>query len=115
VDVAELGPKLQAVFAGGINVEWVTPGEDTAGELLELRVWERGVGETLACGTGSVAAAAAARSWGAVRAGGPVRVRNPGGVLEVTFDEGDGDGSSSYLAGPVRKVADVYIHPGMLS
>jgi diaminopimelate epimerase len=113
VDVAEVGPKLQAAFPGGINVEWITPGTDGAGELVELRVWERGVGETLACGTGSVAAAAAARSWGAVPAGGPVRVRNPGGVLEVTF--GDGDGSTSYLAGPVRKVADVDIHPGMLS
>ena len=113
VDVAEVGPKLQAAFDGGINVEWITTGEDNDGELLELRVWERGVGETLACGTGSVAAAAAARSWGVVRAGGPVRVQNPGGLLEVTF--GDDEGSPSYLAGPVRKVADVDIHPGMLS
>jgi diaminopimelate epimerase len=113
VDVGELGPKLQAGFAGGINVEWITPGADPDGELLELRVWERGVGETLACGTGSVASVAAARSWGTVTREGAVRVRNPGGVLEVTL--GDGDGSPSYLAGPVRKVADVDIHPGMLS
>jgi diaminopimelate epimerase len=113
VDVAELGPKLQASYVGGINVEWITPGGDADGELLELRVWERGVGETLACGTGSVASVAAARSWGTVTREGAVRVRNPGGVLEVTL--GDGDGSPSYLAGPVRKVADVDIHPGMLS
>ena len=66
VDVAELGPKLQAAFSGGINVEWITAVTDDEGELLDFRVWERGVGETLACGTGSVAAAAAARSWGAV-------------------------------------------------
>jgi len=113
VDVAEVGPKLQAAFTDGINVEWITVDRDADGELLELRVWERGVGETLACGTGSVAAAAAARSWGAVRTDGPVRVRNPGGVLEVTL--GEGEKPSSYLAGPVRKVADVDIHPGMLS
>jgi diaminopimelate epimerase len=115
VDVAELGPKLQAAFAGGINVEWITPEADAEGELLDFRVFERGAGETLACGTGSVAAAAAARSWGAVAAEGPVRVRNPGGVLEVVLAaDGDPEGPA-FLAGPVRKVADVEIHPGMLS
>ncbi len=113
VHVAELGPMLQSGFPDGVNVEWITVTSDDEGELLELRVWERGVGETLACGTGSVAAAAAARSWGVVRAEGAVRVRNPGGTLEVTLGTGDGD--TTYLAGPVRKVADIEIHPGMLS
>ncbi len=112
VDIAELGPKLQAAFDGGINVEWITVLHDDVGEFLDFRVWERGAGETLACGTGSVAAAAAARSWGAVR-GGAVRVRNPGGMLEVTL--GDDELAATHLAGPVRKVADVDIHPGMLS
>jgi diaminopimelate epimerase len=112
VDIAELGPKLQAAFIGGINVEWITPGRDEDGELLDFRVWERGAGETLACGTGSVAAAAAARSWGAVPGSGTVRVRNPGGILEVTL--GADEGATTYLAGPVRKVADVTNHPGML-
>ena len=71
------------------------------------------MGETLACGTGSVAAAAAARSWGVVPDAGPVRVRNPGGTLVVTL--GAAEGATTYLAGPVRKVADIDIHPGMLS
>lgn len=110
VNIAELGPKLQTAFSEGVNVEWITLTSDDQGELLDFRVWERGVGETLACGTGSVAAAAAARSWDVVASEGAVRVRNPGGVLEVTL----GDGSST-LAGPVRKVADIEIHPGMLS
>ncbi len=110
VDIAALGPQLQSHYADGINVEWITVAHDEVGELLDFRVWERGVGETLACGTGSVAAAAAARSWELVRAEGAVRVRNPGGVLEVTLDDG-----TSTLAGPVRKVADIEIHPGMLS
>jgi diaminopimelate epimerase len=127
LDLAELGPKLQARFAGGINVEWITATRDELGELLEFRVFERGAGETLACGTGSVAAAAAARSWGVVPGDGAVRVRNPGGVLEVTLggdghSDGDGDGDGAgegaapaFLAGPVRKVADIEIHPGLLS
>ena len=113
VDVAEAGPKLQAAFTGGINVEWITVTEDEMGELLDFRVYERGAGETLACGTGNVAAAAAARSWGVVAPEGTVRVRNPGGMLEVTLGRGADD--PAHLAGPVRKVADVVVHPGLLS
>ena len=112
VDISELGPKLQTAF-GGINVEWITVARDGEGEFLDFRVWERGAGETLACGTGSVAAAAAARSWGAVRSAGAVRVRNPGGFLTVTL--GADEEETTYLGGPVRKVADIEIHPGILS
>lgn len=113
VDIAEAGPKLQADYPGGINVEWITAVHDEAGAFLEFRVWERGVGQTLACGTGSVAAAAAAASWGVVAPDTPVRVSNPGGVLEVTL--GADESATTYLAGPVRKVADVDVHPEMLS
>ena len=113
VHVSELGPKLQASFADGINVEWITPVSDEEVPLLDFRVWERGVGETLACGTGTVAAAAAARSWGVVDSAAPIRVRNPGGVLTVTLGTGEDD--PAILAGPVRKVADVEIHPGLLA
>jgi diaminopimelate epimerase len=113
VDLGVLGPQLQSSFEGGINVEWICLAHDDEGELLDLRVWERGAGETLACGTGSVAAAAAARAWGVVGPEGPVRVRNPGGTLEVTLGARPGD--PAFLAGPVRKVADIDIHPGLLS
>jgi diaminopimelate epimerase len=113
VDLAVLGPRLQSSFEGGVNVEWICLAGDAEGEFLDLRVWERGAGETLACGTGSVAAAAAARSWAVVSPDGPVRVRNPGGMLEVTLGERPGD--PAFLAGPVRKVADIDIHPGLLS
>lgn len=113
VEVAELGPKLQAAFPDGINVEWITVLTDGEGDFLDFRVWERGAGETLACGTGSVAAAVAARSWDAIGGDDVVRVRNPGGMLEVTL--GAVEGATTYLGGPVRKVADVEIHPGMLS
>ena len=48
-----------------------------------MRVWERGVGETLACGTGACAAAAAAFVWGMV--GNHVTVNQPGGNATVDW------------------------------
>lgn len=108
VDVAELGPRLEARRPGGVNVEFVSlAGEDH----LVLRVWERGVGETRACGTGSCAAAAAARGWGLV--GDHVWVRNPGGTLEVWLGRTEDDPVE--LAGPVRRVAEVVVDPATLA
>lgn len=97
VDAVGLGRRLQARREGGINVEFISVGP---GDQVTLRVWERGVGETQACGTGSAAAAAAARSWGLV--GETVAVRNPGGTLRVSFGRG-----GVVLEGPVRKVAEL--------
>jgi len=102
-EVADIGARIEAGTPGGVNVEFVAPGE--SGDELVLRVWERGVGETLACGTGSCAAAAAVRDWGLV--GDRVLVRNPGGTLEVLF--GDRSAGSVLLAGPVRRVARVMV------
>jgi diaminopimelate epimerase len=68
-------------FPEHTNVELVrvvSPGE------VEARLFERGVGETLSSGTGSVAAAVAAIAAG--RVGSPVRVRTPGGVQTVIWD-----------------------------
>jgi diaminopimelate epimerase len=100
VAVGELGPQLQAIHPGGINVEFVALGPGT--DELTMRVFERGVGETLACGTGACAAAAAAHGWGLV--GDVVTVHNPGGALRVVLGS---DGIS--LAGPTRWVADVEV------
>jgi diaminopimelate epimerase len=100
VAVGELGPQLQAIYPGGINVEFVALGPGT--DELTMRVWERGVGETLACGTGACAAAAAAHSWGLV--GEVVTVHNPGDSLRVRLGS---NGIS--LAGPTRRVADVEV------
>lgn len=103
VDVAALGPALSASIGaatGGLNVEFVAlgPGRDE----LTVRVWERGVGETLACGTGSVACAAAARHWG--RVGSKVTVNQPGGAAEVEL----GPDGVAVLSGPSRRVAVCY-------
>ncbi len=98
LDIAGLGGQLQDVHPGGINVEFISVASDTGS--ITLRVWERGAGETLACGTGSVAAVAAAHSWGLV--GATVDVHNPGGMLQVALD-----GGAARLKGPVRKVAEI--------
>jgi diaminopimelate epimerase len=66
-----------------------------------MRVWERGVGETLSCGTGACASAAVAHNRGV--ADERVRVRVPGGELQVTL------GKTVRLGGPVVHVFDVDI------
>ena len=67
-------------------------------ERMEARVWERGAGETLACGTGASAAVVAARLHGLV--GDRVEMRQPGGLLTLDWD-GEGD---VYLTGPAVEV-----------
>jgi diaminopimelate epimerase len=65
---------------------------------IRLRVYERGVGETLACGTGACAAVAVGRSLGLLAA--DVEVRVPGGRLSVHWD---GPGQSVWLTGPAQQ------------
>lgn len=101
VDLDRLGPEVEAQRDGGVNVEWVRPVGGGAG--LALRVWERGVGETTACGTGSVAAAQAAVAMGLVR-GRSLSVHNPGGVLRVELLDGQ-----AVLCGPSQRVAAVEV------
>lgn len=55
--VAEVGAQLEAATEGGVNVEFAY----LADGRIDVRTWERGVGETLACGTGAVAVAAVAK------------------------------------------------------
>jgi diaminopimelate epimerase len=103
VELAREGAALAAQVPGGVNVEFIAPSAD--GSELVLRVWERGVGETMACGSGSCAAAAVARTWGL--AGPRVLVRNPGGVLEVTLGREATD--KVRLGGPVRRVGEIVV------
>ena len=92
----ELAAKLAAQL-GGANVEFVTV---LGPDHLAIRVLERGVGWTLACGTGSCAVAALARRAGLC--GDAVIVENPGGTLRVELS-----GANATLSGPVQFIADV--------
>lgn len=78
--LGHIGPALEhdPRFPEGINVELVRVG---AGGILEARVWERGSGETMACGSGACAVAVATNEAG--RASEQATVRFPGGDLEV--------------------------------
>lgn len=83
-------------FPRGVNVELVT--EIRAG-AVDMRVWERGVGETRSCGTGTVAAARAALADAGDLVG-EITVRIPGGEVQVSIGE-----DSSTLTGPSQIVA----------
>ncbi|HEV7979608.1 diaminopimelate epimerase [Amycolatopsis sp.] len=83
-------------FPSGVNLEFV----NTLGEgALRMRVHERGVGETRACGTGTVAAVAAALHLAGTDTGSSI-VEIPGGVVTVTVSRGE-----STLTGPAEIVA----------
>ncbi len=94
--VAELGPALEhhPVFPERCNVGFLEPrGRDRA----RLRVWERGVGETRACGSGACAAMVAGRRRGLF--GAEVRLGLPGGDLVVSWR---GPGEAVWLTGPAQ-------------
>ena len=96
--VAELGPRIEtcAAFPRGCNVGFA---EVRARDAIGLRVWERGVGETLACGSGASAAVAVLRRRGRVDA--RVRVELPGGLLGI---EWEGPGHPLWMSGPASFV-----------
>ena len=66
---------------------------------IRLRVWERGAGETLACGTGACAAVAIGIYWGLLDS--PVCVHTRGGQLHIAWQ---GEGKSLLMSGPARTV-----------
>jgi diaminopimelate epimerase len=97
--VLGLGPQLEVHpdFPHKTNVEFVRV---TTATSIEMRVWERGCGETLACGSGICAAVVAASTR--ERTGPHVAVTMPGGELEVEID----DAGHVWLTGPAEKVFD---------
>lgn len=98
--VAEVGTALQSEYPDGVNVEFV----QLDGDVVDMRVWERGVGETLACGSGIVAAAAVARRNGG---GNTITVTMPGGTARVEFSEG-----GAWLIGPAEYAFEgVWLRP----
>lgn len=94
--VGTIGPLVEnhPMFPRRTNVEFVQAVDETT---VKARVWERGVGETMACGTGACAIAVASNIRGIARR--HVTVRLPGGDLQIDWQE---DGV--VLTGPARRV-----------
>ena len=96
VDLARLGPLIEhdPLFPERVNVNVAS----FEGEAIRLRVWERGAGLTLACGTGACATAVAAIKQRLVES--PVEVRLPGGALTIDWEPGD----TIRMSGPATHV-----------
>jgi diaminopimelate epimerase len=107
VDLARLGPLIEhdPLFPERVNVN-IASIEDGA---VRLRVWERGAGQTLACGTGACATAVAA--IGRKLAASPVEVRLPGGTLSIAWTPG----GTIAMSGPASHVFEGEIDLGTLA
>ncbi len=103
-----VAPRYDAgAFPDGVNIEFVSAGSGP--DAVSMRVFERGVGETRSCGTGTVAVAATHLA-AAGRTAGEVAVTVPGGVVRVRIDADD-----STLTGPAVIVAHGQLDPGWWS
>lgn len=94
LNLSALGPQFERhpLFPSGINTEFVEPLSD---RVLKVRVWERGSGETLACGTGACAAVAAAVYHGICLKNQDITVSLPGGELIIHYTD-----EAIYMTGP---------------
>jgi diaminopimelate epimerase len=97
-ELDELGPRVSGSLPGGSNVEIVRA---TGPASFDVLVWERGVGRTLACGTGAAGVAALAAILGRAPFDAPITLRLPGGPLELTVRRDD---LAVTLRGPARFV-----------
>lgn len=97
-DIKSVGEKFEhhPVFPERVNTEFV---KVISGNELEMRVWERGSGETFACGTGTCATVVAACLCGFCNVGDRVRVHLRGGDLFITYT-----GKTVIMEGPAETV-----------
>ena len=98
IDVARLGEALEKapLFPQGCNIEFASPIDD---EHIRTRVWERGSGITMACGTGACATAVAAALTG--KANRKSTIVMDGGALEIEWSE---ENNHVYMSGPAKFV-----------
>jgi diaminopimelate epimerase len=96
--VTTLGPKIEhhAMFPNRVNVEFV---QLVSRSRVKQRTWERGTGETLACGSGACAVGVASMLRGIVERRIAVELR--GGTLTI---EWEGPGQSVFMTGPAATV-----------
>ncbi|HEY3396269.1 MAG TPA: diaminopimelate epimerase [Armatimonadota bacterium] len=105
--VAEVGPLIEnhELFPNRTNVEFARVMDRTN---IEMRVWERGSGETMACGTGASATAVAGSLTG--RTGRQVRVHLLGGALDIEWAADD----HLFLTGPATEVYTATVRPEII-
>lgn len=99
LDLQRIGPSFEHhhLFPDRINTEFV---EILSDRELKMRVWERGSGETMACGTGACAVVASYAMRGLVPIGEPVMVHLKGGDLRITYNTD----TSVVMYGPAEEV-----------
>lgn len=100
LDLGKIGPLFEndPLFPDRVNTEFV---ELVGDNHLKMRVWERGSGETQACGTGACAAAVAAVLNGYCKQGADIKVQLRGGELMINYTD-----KTVYLTGDCKKVFD---------
>jgi diaminopimelate epimerase len=108
IDLEQLGPALEhhPAFPARTNVHFV---QVLAPDHLVMRVWERGAGPTLACGTGACATLVACHQLGLSPRS--ARLDLPGGTLQITWEEASG---RVFMTGPAEAVFDAVVVPGLL-
>lgn len=102
LEIEKIGPKFEnhIAFPDRVNTEFVKVLDR---HTVQMRVWERGSGETLACGTGACAVAVASILNGHVDGDSPVTVRLLGGNLEIFWNRQE---NLVYMTGPATTVFD---------
>ncbi|MGC8849330.1 MAG: diaminopimelate epimerase [Candidatus Bathyarchaeia archaeon] len=105
--VEKWGPRIERhrLFPKRVNVEFA---EIIAGDKVKVRTWERGCGETLACGTGACAVAAVAYKLGLIK--GEAEIILKGGTLKVAMERGN-----LVMEGPAVKVYEGTLSDEVLS
>ena len=100
LDLEKTGPYFEnhPAFPDRVNTEFV---EKVDAHTVKMRVWERGSGETLACGTGACAVAVASVLNGVVEGNAPVTVRLLGGDLSILWDR---ETNHVFMTGPATEV-----------
>ena len=98
LDIETVGPEFEndKLFPERVNTEFVTVLDD---HTIKMRVWERGSGETWACGTGACAVAGAAGENGFCKKGEDIKIKLKGGDLIINYTD-----ETVYMTGNAEKV-----------